>query len=94
MGIPVTGWLDRTAALERLSEATVLLNWSSKDSHPLAVLEAMAKDVLVVASDIDPNRELLGASRSAQRRRRRSVFCGRCSRIAVAGTTARGPEGA
>jgi len=61
MGVPVTGWLDRAEALDRLSEATVLLNWSSKDSHPLSVLEAMAMDVLVIGSDIEPNRELLGA---------------------------------
>lgn len=60
MGIARTGWLDRAEALDRLSRATVLLNWSSKDSHPLSVLEAMAMDVLVIGSDIEPNRELLG----------------------------------
>jgi glycosyltransferase involved in cell wall biosynthesis len=60
MGIPVTGWLDRAEALGRLSQATVLLNWSSKEGHPLSVLEAMALDVVVIGSDIEPNRELLG----------------------------------
>lgn len=60
-GIPVTGWLSRPEALERLGGATVLLHWSASDGQALAVLEAMARDVVVVASDIPPNRELLGA---------------------------------
>jgi glycosyltransferase involved in cell wall biosynthesis len=59
--IPVTGWLDRDQAVRRLSDATVLLNWSAWDSHPLSVLEAMALDVLVVGSDIEANRNLVGA---------------------------------
>jgi glycosyltransferase involved in cell wall biosynthesis len=59
--IPVTGWLDRDEAVRRLSEATVLLNWSAWDSHPLSVLEAMALDVLVIGSDIEANRTLVGA---------------------------------
>jgi glycosyltransferase involved in cell wall biosynthesis len=60
-GIEVTGWTDRDRALERLAEATVFLNWSAWDSHPLTVLEAMAFDVLVIASDIEANRDLVGA---------------------------------
>jgi glycosyltransferase involved in cell wall biosynthesis len=60
LGVPVTGWLDRDAAVDRLSRATVLLNWSGWEGHPLGVLEAMASDVLVIASDIEANRELLG----------------------------------
>lgn len=59
-GIPLTGWLDHAAALDALGEATVLLHFSAWDGAPLAVLEAMARDVVVVASDIPPNRELLG----------------------------------
>lgn len=58
--IPVTGWLERDEAVRRLSEATVLLNWSGWDSHPLSVLEAMALDVLVIGSDIEANRTLIG----------------------------------
>jgi glycosyltransferase involved in cell wall biosynthesis len=60
LGIPVTGWLDREEAVRRLSDASVLLNWSEWDSHPLSVLEAMAFDVPVIGSDIEANRELLG----------------------------------
>jgi glycosyltransferase involved in cell wall biosynthesis len=60
-GIPVTGWLAHEDALAELGRATVLLHYSAWDGAPLAVLEAIARDVVVVASDIPPNRELLGA---------------------------------
>jgi glycosyltransferase involved in cell wall biosynthesis len=59
-GIPVTGWLPHAEALERLAGATAYLHWSAWDGQPLAVLEAFARDVVVVASDIPANRELLG----------------------------------
>ena len=60
-GIPVTGWLPRDEALERLAEATVYLHWSAWDGMSLAILEAIARDVVVVASDIPANREVVGA---------------------------------
>jgi glycosyltransferase involved in cell wall biosynthesis len=60
-GIPITGWLERSSAMQRLAGATVCLHWSAWDAQPLAVLEAMAHDVVVVASDIPANRELLGS---------------------------------
>lgn len=59
-GIPVTGWLTREDALARLATATVYVHWTAWDGNPLSVLEAMARDVVVVASAIGPNRELLG----------------------------------
>jgi glycosyltransferase involved in cell wall biosynthesis len=59
-GIPLTGWLAHEDALAELARATVLLHYSAWDGAPLAVLEAIARDVVVVASDIPPNRELLG----------------------------------
>lgn len=58
-GVPITGWLHRDQALARLAQATVYLHWSGWDGQSLAILEAMARDVCVVASDIEPNRELL-----------------------------------
>jgi glycosyltransferase involved in cell wall biosynthesis len=60
-GIPVTGWLSRSEALQRLGEATVYLHWSAWDGQSLAVLEAIARDVVVIASDIAANREIVGA---------------------------------
>ena len=59
-GIPVSGWLPHGEALERLAEATVYLHWSAWDGQSLAILEAIARDVVVVASDIPPNREIVG----------------------------------
>lgn len=59
-GVPVTGWLSRAATLQMLSESTVYLHWTAWDGLPLSILEAMAYDMVVVASDIGPNREVLG----------------------------------
>lgn len=59
-GVPVTGWLPHRAACEQLGRATVYLHWSAWDGQSLAVLEALARDVAVIASDIPANRELLG----------------------------------
>jgi glycosyltransferase involved in cell wall biosynthesis len=59
-GVTTTGWLSRDAATERLATSTAYLHWAAWDGHPLSVLEAMALDVVVVASDIPPTREILG----------------------------------
>ncbi len=59
-GIPVTGWLDRGEALERLAAATVCVHWSAWDGLSLALLEAFARDVVVIASDIPANRDVVG----------------------------------
>jgi len=59
-GVAVTGWLPREQALERLAEATVCIHWSEWDGQSLAILEALARDVVVVASDIAANREIVG----------------------------------
>ena len=56
----MTGWLPREQALERLAEATVYVHWSEWDGQSLAILEAIARDVVVVASDIPANREVVG----------------------------------
>jgi glycosyltransferase involved in cell wall biosynthesis len=58
-GVPVTGWLPREAAMEFLASATAYVHWTAWDGRPLSVLEAMARDAVVVASDIPANRELL-----------------------------------
>ena len=67
----MTGWLPRAEALERLGEATVCLHWSAWDGQSLALLEAFARDVVVVASDIAANREVVGPRQICARRERR-----------------------
>jgi glycosyltransferase involved in cell wall biosynthesis len=59
-GIPVTGWMPREQALDALGRAAVLVHWSAWDGLSLTVLEALARDVVVIGSDIPPNREILG----------------------------------
>jgi glycosyltransferase involved in cell wall biosynthesis len=65
LGIPVTGWLERGAALEALRAATVYLHWSAWDGLSLAILEAFAADVAVVASAIPQNRAVLPEGQTA-----------------------------
>jgi glycosyltransferase involved in cell wall biosynthesis len=60
LGVPVSGWLDRPEVLTALAGATVYLHWTAWDGQPLSILEAMAADVVVVASDIEAAREILG----------------------------------
>ncbi len=58
--IPSTGWLTRDEAFDALASAVVLVQWSAWEGLPLAVLEAFARDVIVVGSDIPALADLLG----------------------------------
>ena len=59
-GIPVTGWLEREAAMAMLGRSIACVHWSGWDGAALSILEALAHDVVVVASDIPANRAILG----------------------------------
>lgn len=59
LGVEVTGWLPHAEAVEQMAGAWAYLHWSACDGQSVAVLEAMARDVVVIASDIPANRELL-----------------------------------
>jgi len=59
-GVPTTGWLPHVEAMAELGRATAYLHWTAADGQSVAILEAVARDVVVVASDIEPSRELLG----------------------------------
>jgi len=59
-GVRVTGWLPEADAIARVASSFAYLHWSAWDGLPISALEAMARDVVVVASDIGPNREVLG----------------------------------
>ena len=59
-GIPLTGWVPRDEVLASLAATTVYLHWTAWDGQPLSVLEALAGDAVVIASAIEPARDLLG----------------------------------
>jgi glycosyltransferase involved in cell wall biosynthesis len=57
--VDVTGWLPHTEAVNRLKKADIFVHFSRWDGLPNAVLEAMAWQLPVVASDIPGNRDLI-----------------------------------
>ena len=62
LGVDVSGWLAHEEAVGRIASADAYLHWSACDGQSVAVLEAMARGVVVIASDIPANRELLDRS--------------------------------
>lgn len=58
-GIPITGWVDRERVMRELAEADVYLHFSAWDGQAISLLEALAQDVAIVASDIEAAREVV-----------------------------------
>ena len=67
-GIPVTGLAGARRGARAARRGDVYVHWSEWDGQSLAILEAIARDVVVVASDIPANREVLGTGPGAARR--------------------------
>jgi glycosyltransferase involved in cell wall biosynthesis len=58
-GVEITGWRARSAALEELASLSIYVQTSAWEGMPIAVIEAMAAGLPVVATDIVGNRDLL-----------------------------------
>jgi len=58
-GIAVSGWQQRAKAIAMLGASDVLLHTSSWEGMPIAILEAMALGLPVVATDVVGNRDLV-----------------------------------
>jgi glycosyltransferase involved in cell wall biosynthesis len=59
-GVSLTGWLGQEAAYKELGAADAVLHLSAFEGLPFALLEAMARRVPVIASDLPVIREVLG----------------------------------
>jgi glycosyltransferase involved in cell wall biosynthesis len=57
--IPVTGWLDRDATMAALAGADAYLHFTAWDGQAISLLEALAEDLAIVASDIPASRAVL-----------------------------------
>jgi glycosyltransferase involved in cell wall biosynthesis len=58
-GAAPTGWLPREAVLAEMRSSTAYLHWTAWDGLSVSLLEAMACDAVIVASDTAPSRDVL-----------------------------------
>lgn len=65
-GVRVLGWMSRDRVLEELGRLHIYLQTSAWEGLPVAVIEAMAARLPVVATDIVGNRDLIWGTRAGR----------------------------